>query len=61
MPTAYKIKYTWKDISGGLNQESKFVIKDETGKIIMDNIAANDVEFTEDNLTPDTNYHRKVC
>ncbi|NDK08446.1 S8 family serine peptidase [Candidatus Gracilibacteria bacterium] len=56
-----KVTYSWKDNSSGKYDEKKFVIKDETGKIVVDNIPANTTSFTESSLKPNTTYKRMIC
>jgi hypothetical protein len=55
------LSYTWTDNANNDNQEEKYVLKDEAGNIIADNLAENTQTFIETGLTPNTTYSRQVC
>lgn len=56
-----KVTYTWKDNSLWQYDEKKFILKDENGKIIVDNIPANTTSYTENSLNWSTTYKRMLC
>ncbi|MCP4523552.1 MAG: fibronectin type III domain-containing protein [Candidatus Gracilibacteria bacterium] len=53
--------YTWEDNSSDINQEKKFVIKDQNNTVIIDNISADITSITETSLVSDMQYQRKIC
>lgn len=59
--TSTGASYAWTDTSSGTSQETKYVVKDETWKIIIDNIVPDTTSISETNLTTNTWYQRKIC
>ena len=59
--TSDSARYTWEDTVHWEYQEDGFVIKDETGNIVIDNIAKNIEAIEEAGLEYATLYKRQVC
>lgn len=55
------ISYEWVDNASDTNTELKYILKDETWSIIVDNLAENTQSIKETGLEPGTNYSRQIC